>query len=117
MEIYRILADLVYWFHWFWIFLMIGGAFLSIKYKWYRPYHAVIMVGTIASQLIFLGCPLTTLENALRAHYDPNATYMGSFICYCLQKYLGIQLAPQYIILAMVLIILVSAFILLRRPK
>ncbi len=117
MEVYRILADFVFWFHGVWTALLLGGIILSMKYKWYKRYHAVVLTSTIVSQLIFLGCPLVALENALRAQYDPKTTYTGSFICHYLKEHFGFQLPPEYITLALVGIVLLSALIFLRRPK
>ncbi len=88
-----------------------------MKYKWYSRYHWVVLTSTITSQLIFLGCPLVALENAFRAQYDPKTTYTGSFICYYLKEHFGFQFPPEYITLALVGIVLLSAFIFLRRPK
>lgn len=119
MEVYRILADFVFGFHLVWIALLLGGTILSINYKWYRRYHAAALAGTIVSQLIFLGCPLTALEDALRMQYDPKVKFSvsGSFVCHYLKEYFGFQISPKYITLALAGIIAISALIFLRRPK
>ena len=117
MEVYRILADFVFWFHWVWTALLPVGLVLSMKYEWYRRYYAVMVMSTLVSQLIFLGCPLVALENALRVQYDPKAKFGGSFICHYLKEYFGFQIAPEYITLALVGIVAISALIFLRQPK
>ncbi len=117
MEVYRIFADFVFWFHWVWIALFLGGIVLLMKYKWYKRYHAVVLTSTIVSQVIFLGCPLVALENALRAQYDPKEEFSGSFVCHYLKEYFGFQIPPEYITLALVGIVTISALIFLRRPK
>jgi energy-converting hydrogenase Eha subunit A len=88
-----------------------------MKYKWYDRYHIVVVTSTIVSQLIFLGCPLVALENALREQYDPKVKFYGSFICHYLKEYFGFQISPEYITLALVGIVAISALIFLRRPK
>lgn len=117
MKVYRILADFVFWFHWVWISLLLGGTVLSRKYKWYKRYHVVVMTSTVFSQLIFLGCPLVALENTLRMQYNPEAKFSGSFICHYLKEYFGFQISPEHITLVLVGIVAISALIFLRRPK
>ena len=117
MEVYRVLADFVFWFHGVWIVLFLGGIVLSMKYRWYKRYHAVVVTSTIVSQLIFMGCPLVALENMLRMQYDPKTKFSGSFICHYLKEYFGFQISPEYITLALVGIVAISALIFLRQPK
>ncbi len=113
MKVYNVLADVVFWFHWIWIGALWAGIVLSTKYKWYWKYHLVIISSTLIAQLLFLGCPLVALENALRRRYDPSENYSGSFICHCLEKYFGIQLNPLCITLALLVIVALSAFVIL----
>ncbi len=118
MEIYRVLADVVFWFHWAWLALLLGGIVLSSNYKWYWPYHWCVILSTIISQIVFFpNCPLVLLENVLRAQYDPKTTYTGSFICHYLDKHFGFQMMPWHITLVLLGITLFSAFIFLRRSK
>ena len=116
MNTYRILADTVFWFHLVWVVLLVSGGFIAMKYKWFRQFKLIAVMTTIVSQLLFLGCPLSALENALRVQYDPTETFTGSFVCYYLKMYFGFQLPPEYIILALVTILIISAFVCLRHP-
>ncbi|NTW14615.1 MAG: DUF2784 domain-containing protein [Candidatus Moranbacteria bacterium] len=107
MVIYRILADSVMWFHWFWIALMLGGIFFSINHPWYVPFHGLIIATTITGQILFLGCPLVALESALRRKYDPSVSYTGSFTCHYLNEWFGIVVSPQVMVVILLVISLI----------
>jgi hypothetical protein len=111
---YRKLADVVFWFHLVWAALLIGGSALQFVFPWYKPIQMVILTVTIASQILFLGCPIVGLENALRRKYDPSKTYTGSFVCHCLKKWFGIDLPPMVIFTVLIVLLAISIVIWLR---
>lgn len=98
MDKYRKLANAVFYFHMFWIVVLIGGAFLATYYPWYRPINFAVLTVTIGSQLIWMGCPLTIIEYSLRSKYDPDHRYTGSFVCYLLDRTFGIKVTPIMVI-------------------
>ena len=116
-DIYRILADTVFWFHMAWAMLLLGGIFASLKWDWYGPYHGVVLLSTVVGQLLFQGCPLFQLEMVLRKQYDPTVTTNVSFICHYLEKGFGIQVVPGFITLVLVGIVALFIAVFLRRPK
>ncbi|NTW13931.1 MAG: DUF2784 domain-containing protein [Candidatus Moranbacteria bacterium] len=113
MKFYRVLADAVEVFHWVWIVLMMAGIPLQFIYPPYAPIHLTIVTATIISQILWLGCPLVALENALRAKYDPRRTYTGSFVCHFLKKRFNITVSPLVIVIQLVLVAGISIVVLL----
>ena len=105
---HRKLASAVRAFHLLWIVLMIVGIPLSILCDWYEPIHWVVIGTTIVSQIVWLGCPLSTLEQALRRKYDPDATYTGSFVCHYLRKRFGIEVPPIVVTLQLLVFVVVA---------
>jgi len=117
MQVYRILADIVCCFHAFWAILILSGIFVAMRWRWYMPYHCIALISTAVSQVLFLGCPLTALENSLRASYDPKAVHTGSFTCYCLERYFGYKIQPEIVTLVLLIIITLSVLVVyFRRP-
>lgn len=90
-QLFQVLADIVFWFHWFWILVILGGIFMAIKFKWYRPIHGAVMVTTLGSQLLFSGCSLAALEQNLRGMATgQKVEFQSGFIVYYFDKWLGI---------------------------
>ena len=114
MNTYRRLANAVFLFHWFWIALLLGGVFIQTTFEWYKPIQMIVVTSSVAAQIIWLGCPLVALENALRAKYNPDERYYGSFVCYYLRRWLGVKVPPILITATLVIIVATSAFVWLR---
>ncbi len=110
--LYKRLADAVAIFHWILIAYLISGLFFQIAFPWYAKIHLIIVATVGISQLLWLGCPLVTLENALRAKYDPSAKYYGSFTYNAFKK-IGITLPPIVISLQMIILLIITAVIVL----
>lgn len=111
---YRKLANIVFWFHWVWVALLIGGGALQFIFPWYKPIQMVIVTVTITSQIVFLGCPIVALEKALRRKYDPSETYTGSFVCHYLKKWFGLDIPPVVIFILLIVLLAVSIAIQIR---
>ena len=92
MKIYRILANVVFVFHWIWVAILLVGALMELPFPWYIPIHYTVLLITFGAQRIWQGCPLTKLENALRAKCEPNKIYGGSFITH----YTGIRIMETF---------------------
>ena len=91
------LADLVLLLHVLFVVFVVGGLFLIflggvrkwrwVRNPWFRFTH-IMAIGVVVVQSWFaVICPLTTLENALRAKAGGMA-YEGSFIAHWLQAIL-----------------------------
>lgn len=114
--IYRVLADSVLWFHVVWGWSLAAGIFVMLKYPRYRPFQLASVGATCASKIVFWGgCPLTVLENALRAHYSPGATYQGSFTCHYAMAEFGLRLPPVCLFLALAAVTVASIFVCIRQ--
>ncbi len=98
----KTLADIVFWFHMVWIGVLLSVIFLPPHLQFL---HTIAASATIASQVLWGGCPLVTLENALRD--DP---YTGSFTAYLLHKTFGIEVESWAVATSLVGIFLVSVF-------
>ena len=125
--IYKILADLIVITHFAWILFMLAGFILAIASFWrkrfsdwrlFRTLHlcGIIYIGILA--LLGKYCPLTILENTLKAKYAPELMYPGSFIVHYIEKLVYPDVNPLIIIISTVFIALFTlmAFI-INRPK
>jgi hypothetical protein len=111
MEIYRLLVDIVFWFHWVWIAILILSGFLSVIQPRYAKFSFVLVGTTLVSQVLFLGCPLVALENTLRAQYDPKTEVFGSFICHWVKEWGGYTVPPEIITGSLLLIMMITSII------
>ncbi len=93
--IYKVLADMIVTMHFAWIlFMLIGFIFTLCSFfrknfwdRWlFRTIHLFGIVYVSALAIMRKDCPLTLLENALRAKYNPALTYPGSFMVYYVEK-------------------------------
>lgn len=76
---YRLLADLVVLVHLaFIVFVMLGGI-LAIRWRWIPWIHLPAAAWGAAIEFLGWVCPLTPLENALRAAAG-SAEYSGGFV-------------------------------------
>ncbi|MEA3312876.1 MAG: DUF2784 family protein [Caldisericota bacterium] len=93
--IYKILADIIVTMHFAWILFMLIG-FLFTLYGFFRKdfwdmwlFRTIHLFGIVYVSFLAImrkNCPLTLLENALRAKYNPNLIYPGSFMVYYVEK-------------------------------
>lgn len=92
---YKIFADIIVVLHFIWIIFMLLGLFLTIYgfyrkefFDWwlFRTLHlsGILFVGILT--LLQRFCPLTILENLSRARYEPENTYLGSFIVHYIEN-------------------------------
>jgi hypothetical protein len=76
---YRLAADTVVLFHLlFIVFVMLGGLF-ALRWKWLITLHLPAAAWGMSVEFLHLYCPLTPLENLLRAKAG-EVGYAGGFI-------------------------------------
>jgi hypothetical protein len=101
--IYRLLADFVLVVHVAFVLFVINGLLLTllgyfmkwqwVRNPWFRWLHLAAIVIVVLQAWAGVICPLTILENWLRA-YAGGVTYTGSFIAYWLRSLLFYQAEP-----------------------
>lgn len=93
---YKILADFLLALHILWIVLLIGGTIFMYYYRWYVPYHLIIVTGTLIFNLFLGGCPLTWWEEKYRKKWDPDVFYYpNSFTATYARKILRINVTSR----------------------
>lgn len=92
------LADFVFWFHVFWVGLLVGGL-AGVWWPWWRQAHLYLIIATITSQIVFMGCPLVVLEEKIRGHGNG-----GSFTAYCLERWCGTKINSWMVLGALIII-------------
>lgn len=86
----RIWANIVFLSHLFWVGLILGGGSFAATHTWYSPINFAVVATTAVSQVLFLGCPLTALEKALRSHgKDRIEGVKWSFTVHYLERWFG----------------------------
>lgn len=100
------LADLVLAIHAAFILFVVGGQILILagwalgwswpRHRWFRLLH-LLAIGVVMLQAwIGAACPLTTLENLLRAPVAGGVTYENGFIRYWVRE-LVFYIAPAWV--------------------
>jgi len=132
---YRIAADLIVLVHFTWILFMLYGffrtAFATFLYycqnrkekakkffeRWvFRTVHVlgIFYVGLLTILREF--CPLTIVENTLRARYDTSLTYPGSFMIYHIERFVYPGVSPMLIITGTVIVAAFTLLMFVIRP-
>jgi hypothetical protein len=88
--IYRWLADVVVVFHGAFVAFVIVGAFLALRWPWLLWLHVPTAIWGVLIEYADWICPLTPLENTLRARAGESG-YSGDFV----QHYLLQALYPN----------------------
>ena len=116
---YRLLADLVVGVHALFVAFVIAGGLLALRWPWVAAVHLPAAVGGALIEFRGGVCPLTPLENSLRASAG-QAGYEGGFIEHYLLPVLypagltrGVQLSLGALVIAVNLV--VYALVLRRR--
>jgi hypothetical protein len=92
---HRILADTVFAIHGSVFFLVLGGAFYSIKHPWYLPWHVLTISVVTLHNMISKGCVLTWMEEGLRRKYNPHYTLNSNFFATYFSRITGIQISKE----------------------
>ncbi|HET9708365.1 MAG TPA: DUF2784 domain-containing protein [Gemmatimonadales bacterium] len=77
--LYRVLADGIMLLHFAYIVFVIGGAILVLQRRWWMWLHLPAVAWGVWVEFFAKTCPLTPLENALRARAG-QLGYAGGFI-------------------------------------
>ena len=77
--LYRLLADAVVTFHGLFILFVVFGGFVAWRWRWVAAIHLPCAVWGMLIEFRGWICPLTPLENSLRARAG-QAGYSGGFI-------------------------------------
>ena len=123
--LYRVFADIVVVMHFVWILFMLAGFILTLWgffwrefFDWwlFRTLHlcGIAYVGLLA--VLRQYCPLTILENTLRARYEPGLRYPGSFIVHYIEKLVYPDVNPLAILIPTVFIALFTIFVFMVKP-
>lgn len=83
--LYRVLADGVMLLHFAYIVFVMGGAFLVLHRRWWMWLHLPAVAWGAWIEFFSKTCPLTPLENSLRARAG-QAGYAGGFIDHYLTR-------------------------------
>jgi len=76
---YGLLADLVVLLHLAFILFVVFGALFALRWRWFPWLHLPAMLWGAATEFFHIVCPLTPLENSLRARAGDSG-YSGDFI-------------------------------------
>lgn len=79
LMLYRLAADAVVLFHLAFILFVLLGGLLTLRAPWMAFVHLPAMAWGAAVEFLHLYCPLTPLENSLRAKAGEQG-YAGGFI-------------------------------------
>jgi hypothetical protein len=105
--LYRILADFIMLLHFAYIVFVMGGAFLVLYRRGWMWVHLPAVAWGIWVEFFAKTCPLTPLENTLRARAG-QAGYAGGFIDHYITRLVypdGLTVRGQVAIGAFVLIV------------
>jgi len=123
--IYKILADTIVTTHFAWIlFMLIGFIFTLYGFfrkdfwdRWlFRTIHLFGIVYVSSLAIMRKDCPLTLLENALRAKYNSALTYPGSFMVYYVEKFVYPDVNLLLILIPTAFIAIFSIIIFIIKP-
>ncbi|PSO45294.1 MAG: hypothetical protein BRC25_02600 [Parcubacteria group bacterium SW_6_46_9] len=105
------LADFVFIVHIIWIALLLISTLTNLlsSNEKLEKVHLAILTATVVSQSIFLGCPLTTLESAIRSKYNSSFSLTdGSFMVHYLNQWFGVKVSPAAITLMLLVVFMLS---------
>ncbi len=112
---YKVSADLTVFLHLLWILFLILGAFPGRKYASVKVIHIAGLSFAALMQTFDWYCPLTYLEVWLRRRHDPSLSYSGSFIVHYLEQLVYIEIPPSVVSILTALIIIISAYLYVRK--
>jgi hypothetical protein len=115
--VYRLLADLVVVVHALFVVFVLLGAFLALRWHWVVWIHIPAAIWGVLIEYGGWICPLTPVENSLRARAG-QSTYSGDFIQHYLLGALypqGLTRMTQYVLGSTALVVNVIGYVLLIR--
>jgi len=123
--LYKVFADLIVVIHFAWILFMLVGFLLTLCgffwkkfFDWwlFRALHlcGIAYVGLLA--VLRQYCPLTILENTLRAGYNPELTYPGSFVVHYIERLVYPDVVPLAILIPTIFIAVFTIVVFIIKP-
>ncbi len=106
---YAIFADIVVAVHLLWIGFLIFGALIGRKITWVMWLHIGALIFSVILQIKGWLCPLTHLENYLRA--KSGWTYSGPFIQHYVEELVYLDVSRQAVFIGTTVVILGSAVV------
>jgi len=125
MMVYKWLADLLVAIHLGWIIFMLVGFVLTLWgffrkefFDWwlFRILHLCGILYVALLAVMGKYCPLTILENTLRAKVDPEQAYPGSFIIHYAERFVYPDVQPWMLFVATGMIAVFSLLMFILRP-
>jgi hypothetical protein len=113
--VYRLLADLVVVVHALFVVFVLLGAFLALRWHWIVWIHIPAAIWGVLIEYGGWICPLTPLENSLRARAG-QSVYNGDFIQHYLLGALypeGLTRTTQYVLGSVALLVNLVGYTLL----
>ncbi|MFC1624805.1 DUF2784 family protein [Patescibacteria group bacterium] len=105
---YLIIANILAFAHGIFSFTMVFGFPVVIilgkmKSIWGYAFFAMFII-TPLSQVLFKGCPVTLLEQALRTKHNPKESYKGTFITKYISRHFGVNVKSEAVTIFMVVV-------------
>jgi hypothetical protein len=116
---YRWLADVVVVVHGAFVVFVIVGAFLALRWRWLVWLHVPAAIWGVLIEYAGWICPLTPLENALRARAGESG-YTGDFIEHYVLRALypqGLTRTTQLVLGSLALGVNIAAYAILIRQS
>jgi hypothetical protein len=113
--IYKILADIVVFIHFFWIVFLIFGGLLGTRNRAIRIFHVTGLAFAFVIQVSGWYCPLTDLEVWLRSRHAQGLSYRGSFIIHYIERLVYIEVPHWSIIVLTVMLCVFNGWLYLRK--
>jgi len=123
--LYKIIADIIVVVHFGWVLFMLLGFVLSLWgffwrefFNWwlFRILHLFGIVYVVLLAVLRQYCPLTILENTLRARYNPILTYPGSFIVHYINRLIYPDVNPLILLIPTIFIAVFTVVIFIIKP-
>lgn len=123
--LYKIIADIIVVVHFGWVLFMLLGFVLSLWgffwrefFNWwlFRILHLFGIVYVVLLAVLRQYCPLTILENTLRARYNPILTYPGSFIVHYINRLVYPDVNPLILLIPTIFIAVFTVVIFIIKP-
>jgi len=93
MQRTKILANLIFLFHWIFVFIIMFGWYFSAL----SLIYIITLSVTFITQIIFGYCVLTKWEFDLRKKLDPTLNYDYSFLSWYAYKYSNVRIPSKII--------------------
>ena len=115
--VYKVLADLVMFAHFFWILFLILGGIWGVRIRAVKVVHIGALAFAFVINVFGLTCPLTDLEVWLAGKGAPSEAYAGSFVAHYLEKLIYLDVPVYVIALLTVALCCFNAWLYLRKPR